>query len=330
MAHTALYNPFRDFLFDNQACFLTGEKLRSEEEQIQVFPLWLMRAYELEEKPFKLLDESICTYMQLKLPCSTGTAARLAEIERQVEAAFMKGFTAVDQLDRLMLFQWVGKLVYGIIFNEIRVGIRQQALSGEAMNFSQVLTQKFRNLHMMLQSMVMPIQFDGAMPFSVVVTEVDNLEQAFSYRDEINTLVFSLRMKDFGLIVCLQDNGTNNNYHKAYLEKVAGHRLHPIQFEELCARYFYSAYLFNRLPEYTVLSANERVYIEPMPLMDMSMKPIFDQWQVKVFGQVLENFWKPWGFTLFEIIKDPEHPMSFLLDQEGRFITGEEIGFPRG
>src|SRR5690606_38878784 len=270
MAYASLYNPFDKFLFDNRTCFLTGETLQSADEQVQVFPLWLMRAYELEDKPFKLLDESICTYKQLKLPCASGVATRLAEVDKQVEAAFTGGFAAAAQLDQLTLFQWVGKLVYGIIFNEIQVGIRQQALSGEDLNFSQVLTQKFRNLHMMLQSMVIPIQFDGAMPFSVVVAEVDNLERTFSYRDEINTLVFSLRMRDFGLIVCLQDNGTNNNFHKAYLDKVIGHRLHPLQFEELCARYFYSAYLFNRLPEYTVLPANDRIYVEPMPLMDMS------------------------------------------------------------
>lgn len=328
MSQISPYNPFEQFLFDNKTCFLSGEKLQSEDEQIQVFPVWLMRAFELEEKPFKLLDERITTYKTLKLPCSTTTAIRLDELEKEVEAAFMAGYAAVSQLDQLMLFQWVGKMVYGVIFNEIQAGIRQQLLSGEPMNFSQVLVQKFRNLHVMLQSILLPIQFDGAIPFSIVVTEVANAEDTFSYRDEINTLVFSLRMKDFGLIVCLQDNGTNQKYHADYLAKAKGHRLHPVQFEELCARFFYSAYLFNRLPEYAVLPAHDRIYIEPMPLSDMSMKPIFDDWQVKVFGQVLENFWKPWGFTLFEIIKNPERPMSFLLDEKGEFIPNDRIELP--
>jgi hypothetical protein len=30
------------------------------------------------------------------------------------------------------------------------------------------------------------------------------------------------------------------------------------------------------------------------------------------YGQVLENFWKPWGHTLFEIIKNPTAPMSYF------------------
>lgn len=324
-----LYNPFKSFRFDNQTCFLSGQPLQSGDEQIQVFPHWLMRKFDLEDRPFKLLDESIRTYKQLQLPCATAVAERIAEMDSQVEAAFNNGYKAVKQLDRLLLFQWVARMVYGVVFNEIQAGIRQQMLSGEAMNFSQVLAHKFKNLHLMLQSLIMPMQFDGGMPFTVLVFRVDNAEHTFNYRDEINTLVYSLRMNDVGIIVCLQDNGANQIYHREFVEKTEGQNLHPIQFEELCARFFYSAYLFNRLPEYTVLPTDEQIYVEPMPLADMSMKPIFDPWQVKTYGQVLENFWKPWGYTLFEIIKDPENPMSFLLDEKGSVVSGSTVNLPK-
>src|SRR5690606_3002351 len=308
---TPLYNPFEDFRFDNNTCFLSGEPLRSAEERIQVFPDWLMHKFDIADKPFKLLDESLRTYRQLQLPCAAAVAERISEFDNHIERAFEQGYEAVKEMDSVTLFQWVARMVYGVVYNEIQAGIRQQTLSGEAMNFSQVLVHKFKNLHLMLQSLIVPIQFDG-IPFTLVTARVDNPVGTFNYRDEINTLVYSLRMNDFGLIVCLQDNGANGAYHKAFMEPSSGRRLHPIQFEELCARFFYSAYLFNRLPTYTVMPTAERVYIEPMPLMDMSMKPVFDHWQVKTYGQVLENFWKPWGCTLFEIIKDPEHPMSFL------------------
>ncbi len=323
-----IYNPFKDFRFDNKTCFLSGQPLQSIDEAIQVFPHWLMRRFDLEDKPFKLLDESICTYKQLKLPCATDVAERIAQLDRQVAGAFDSGYAATKALEPLVLFQWVARMVYGVVFNEIQVGMRQQLLSGEAMNFSQVLAHKFTNLHLMLQSLIRPMQFDGALPFTVVVAEVDNPENTFSYRDEINTLVYSLRMNDLGIVVCLQDNGTNSIYHEEQLKLVDGQLLHPIQFEELCARFFYSAYLFNRLPEYTVLPTDAMTYIEPMPLTAMSMKPIFDPWQVKTYGQVLENFWKPWGFTLFEIIKDPEQPLSFLLDETGSFLTAQQITLP--
>lgn len=321
-----LYNPFISFSFDNQTCFLTGETLKSPEEQIQVFPVWMMRAFDLEEKPFKMLDENIVTYKSLKLPCSVHAAQSFEKIEAEVASAMKIGYEEVKKLDVRTLFQWVGKILYGVVFNEIQAGVRHAVLSGEDLNFSQALVHKFRNLHAMLQSLVLPMEFEQANPFTVRVFPVDNAADTFLYRDEINTLIFSLRMGDFAVIATLQDNGANAIYHEDILNHVKDRVLHPIQFEEICARYFYSAYLFNRLPEYTYMETPEKVYVEPMPLNDWTLKPIFDDWQSKTYGQVLENFWKPWGYILFEIIKNPEKPMTFLFDEKGEF---PEIDLPK-
>lgn len=320
-----IYRPFEKFLFDNKRCFLSGETIVSEEEEVQVFPTWLIQTYQLEDKPFKLLDESITTYKKLKVPCSITAANQLARLEQEVESAFNGGFEAVIALDKLKLFQWIGKLIYGLVFKEIQAGLRQQQVSGEAINFSQALAKKFANLHLMLQSLIRPMEFEVSLPFSINIFEIASDQDTFSYRDEINTLVFSLRMKNFGIIACLQDNGANNKYNEEKLKKTGNKKLHPIQFEEVCALYFYSAYLFNRLPEYTVLPTDNMIYIEPMPLGGADTRPIFDNFQAKTYGQVLENFWKPWGYTLFEIIKDPENPMTFLTDENGHFRDSNTI-----
>ncbi|MFZ4863081.1 hypothetical protein ACL9RF_12960 [Sphingobacterium sp. Mn56C] len=322
---TKLYNPFQAFTFDNKTCFLTGKELQSVEEKIQVFPVWMMRAFDLEDKPFKMLDESMLTYKKLQLPCSMEAAMAFEKVESAVERAMQQGYAAVKQLDEQILFYWVAKILYGVVFNEIQVGIRQSVLSGEEMNFSQALVQKFRNLHYMLQAISVPMEFEHKNPYSIAVFPVDNAAETFMYRDEINTLIFSLRMNDFAIVATLQDNGTHAIYHEDVLKQVAGHTLHPIQFEEICARYFYSAYLFNRLPEYTYMETPQKVFVEPMPLNDWTLKPIFDDWQVKTYGQVLENFWKPWGYTLFEIIKDPQRPMSFITDENGDFNVNIEL-----
>jgi hypothetical protein len=321
-----IYYPFQKFNFSNRTCFLSGQGLTSEEEKIQVFPAWLMSSYNLEDQPFKLLDESIATYKDLKLPCATHINAQCLEpLEAEISAAFAAGYEAVKNVAEIKLFQWAGKLLYGILFNEVQAGIKQQHAQGQEFNISQSLIHKFSNLHLMLQSLDQPIQFENFQPFSLFLFKVSNEADLFGYRDEINTLTFSLRIKDFGLIICLQDNGVNRAYHKEILEKIEGQTLHPIQFEEFNARIFYSAYLFNRLPEYNVLPAGDTIFIEDMPLRGMSSKPLFDFWQTKTYGQVLENFWKKWGFVLLEIIKEPENPMSFLLDAAGNFISAEKI-----
>ena len=324
-----IYYPFQKFNFSNRTCFLSGQDLSSEEEKIQVFATWLMSSYNLADQPFKLLDESIATYKDLKLPCAAHINEQYLEpLEAEIAAAFEKGYDAVKNVDEIKLFQWAGKLLYGILFNEVQAGIKQQHAQGQEFNISQSLIHKFSNLHLMLQSLNQPIQFENFQPFSLFLFKVNNEPDLFGYRDEINTLTFSLRIKDFGLIICLQDNGVNRAYNKEILKKIEGQTLHPIQFEEFNARIFYSAYLFNRLPEYNVLPADETIFIEDMPLRGISSKPLFDFWQTKTYGQVLENFWKKWGFVLFEIIKDPENPKSFLMDTDGNFVNATKIELP--
>ena len=61
----------------------------------------------------------------------------------------------------------------------------------------------------------------------------------------------------------------------------------------------------------------------------MSTKPLFDDWLGKTYGQVLESFWKRWGFLLFEIIKNPEEPMSFLFNADGNFTDAGTIELAR-
>jgi hypothetical protein len=324
------YAPFEKANFSNKLCFLTGQTLNSEEEKIQVFPQWLMSLYGLEDKPFKLLDESMATYKDIKLPCAAGVnEAFLEPLETEIAEAFNGGYDAIKALDELKLFQWAGKLLYGIIFNEIQAGIRQQYAQGEEFNISQSIIHKFSNLHLMLQSINLPVFFEDFTPYSIFLFKVDNNEQEFGYRDEINTLTLALRIKDFGLIICFQDNGANKQYHKETREKIGEQTLHPIQFEEFSGRVFYSAYLFNRLPEYNLLPVGEDLFIEAMPLRGMSSKPLFDHWQNKIYGQVLENFWKNWGFLLLEIIKNPEEPVSFLFDADGNAINAASIALPR-
>ncbi len=324
-----LYKPFDTLNFSKQHCFLSGEKLQSPDEEISVFPVWLMQEYKLADQPFKLLDETMSTYKDMKLPCSNQSyELGIEPLEEEIRSAFLKGYDAVAALPQIRLFQWIGKMVYGILFNEILIGIRQQKAINEEFVFSQSLIHKFSNLHIMLQSIIRPMEFEGNLPWTIKVFKTDAKQDLFNYRDEINTLTFSLGMKDFGIIACLQDNGTNGLYHREILEKINQQPLHPIQFEEVCGKFFYSNYLFNRLPEYTIMPTEETIYIEAMPLRGMSNKPLFDAWQNKVYGQVLENFWKPWGLVLFEIIKNPEHPLSFLLDQDESFRPSDSVLLP--
>ena len=320
-----LYHPFKKMRFDHLHCFLSGVFLDKSQSKFPIFADWLSEAYQLKTMPFKMLDESMLTYADILVPCSELVANQLNDLENIIQNAFENGYEGVKNLDHDLLFLWVAKTVYGVIFNEIKSAIKQQHTFAEGFNISQGLMHKFGMLHTMLQKIYQPIVFEDFKPYSIFICKVNNLENDFAYRDEINTLTFSLRMNDFGLLVNLQDNGANKKYHQDVWDKIEGKTLHPIQFEELCAKVFYSAYLFNRLPEYHIIPTDDAIFIEAMPLRGMNAKPIFDDWQFKIYGQVLENFWKAWGFLLLEIIKNPEKPMSFLLNENGDFIADVKL-----
>jgi hypothetical protein len=312
--NTALYQPFKNFDFKNEKCFLSGDHFSSPLANVNVLPDWLLSMAKLSgNEQIKLLDESVRTYKSLVVPCnSTVYDQFVSPLEDEVSLAFGKGYVAVSTLPAVTLFNWIGKLMYSFLYIEMQGAIRLQQLSGDGMNMSQGLMHKFGNLHTMLQGIYRKVEFEDFTPWSIVVVPLIEKDTAFSFRDEINTLTFSLKFKDFGIIACLQDNGTNKRYHQDILDSINGQPLAEQQFEEIAARFFYSAYLFNRLPEYTIMPVDEVIYIDAMPLRGSQQKALFDAWSTKTYGQVLENFWKPWGHTLFEIIKDPTAPMSYF------------------
>ncbi|WP_029277961.1 hypothetical protein [Pedobacter borealis] len=311
--NTGLYNPFQNFDFLYKICFLSGKTFNSPVVQVPLIPKWLLTQAGLSgEEQIQFLDESIRSYNTLVIPVNSEVNEQfLTPLEHKIEAAFATGYDAVSALPELDLFNWIGKFLYGFVYIEMHSALRKE-MTADGLNMSQSLMMKFANLNFMMQNLYTSLEFEDFSPWSITVVKLENGETPFSFRDEINTLTFSLKMKDFGIIACLQDNGTNKRYHQDIINGIKGKALTAEQFEELSARFYYSAYLFNRLPEYTFMLVEGTTYIEAMPLRGNMTKPLFDVWQHKVYAQVLENFWKPWGYVVFEIIKNPDEPMSFF------------------
>lgn len=308
-----LYNPFQNFDFLYKICFLSGKTFNSSVIQLPIIPQWLLAQGKLTgEEQIQFLDETIRAYNTLVIPVNSEVNEQfIIPLEEKIEAAFAKGYHGVAALPELDLFNWIGKFLYGFVYIEMHSALRKE-MTAEGLNMSQSLMMKFANLNFMMQNLYTNLAFEDFQPWSITVVKLENEETPFSFRDEINTLTFSIKMKDFGIIACLQDNGTNKRYHHEIITEIKDKALTAEQFEELTARFYYSAYLFNRLPEYTFMPVEDTIFIESMPLRGNMSKPIFDVWQHKIYAHVLETFWKPWGYVKFEIIKNPDEPMSFF------------------
>lgn len=310
-----LYDPFERLSFAATDCFLCGTKTDGTTEQSTVFPGWLMDRFKLHDMPFKLLDESMTSYGAMKIPCCQNCQElHLTPMEGRVDAAFDEGYAGVSALAGLEIFQWFSKILYGIIWIELQAAFAQHE-GDKPLGISPSLLTKFRNMHLLLQSLRMPLIFEEFQPWSLVLVKLDPATPEFDYRDEMATMIFSMAINDFGILICLQDHGENLNYHAALLKKIEGRPLPLIEFQELCAMFYYSAYLFNPIAQYLILppAGNQADYsLSAQPLEGVGFRALFNPWDNKVYAQVLEAFWKPWNISKAEIMEDPAEPMSKL------------------
>jgi len=320
-----IYNPFQRFDFNPETCFLTGQNLHSSEEQISVFPEWVLDRYSLRDKTFKMLDESNLKYQDIKIPCAVGVIDNaINPLEEEIGKAFTAGYDAVIKVPEERLFQWMAKLMYGVLYNDIRIEKRKFALKGEEFIVPLFLQKRFEKLHILLQSLVVPMDFNGHQLWSIQVFKIKISKDIFNYKDETTNLNFSLGMNDFGIVACLQDNGAVGIEQQEMTDKFSNRLLHPVQFEELCARFIYANYLLNSYPEYTVQSTGEKVIVESSPLTGTANKSLFDRWDDDMFAQVLSLYWKPWGITKDEIITFGNYPISYLENNDTSVIVEPE------
>ena len=328
---TPLYNPFKNFDFSPQTCFLTGQKLHSfKEEQISVFPEWILDRYSLRDKTFKMLEGSSLRYKDMKMPCFESVIENaITPLEEEIEKAFSVGYDAVKEIPEERLFQWMAKLMYGVLYQDISIERRKPVVDGKEFTLPLFLQERFGKLHSVLQSLVCPMDLNGSKLWSIKVFKINISKDVFNYKDETTNLNFSLGMNDFGIIACLQDNGAvaidQERITDIFLNKV----LHPIQFQELSARFIYANYLLNSYAEYTMQSTEEKLIIESAPLTGTANKPLFSYWDDDMFAQVLAIYWKPWGIEKDQIIEFGNSPISYLENNDTyKIVEPDSITLP--
>ena len=323
MTHT-LFNPFKDLNFDEHFCFLSGALTN---ENMTVFPVWLMDHFKLGNERIEMMEKTKSyNYSDLKLPCSSEVKTAFEELDVKVEAAYKKGFEGMASLDQELLFQWTGRMVYGMLYYEMLYERDRLLRQGEDFELSVTLRKRFGYFHLMLQSLIEPISFVGKKPWSIAVFPLKYSADIFSYRNDAVNLMFSFGVNEFGFIACLQDNGVIGEKQKEILDKMEGHILHPIQFEELYARFHYSDYILQYKPEYKIENQDNGIAIE---VETAGKQPHFGFWDEDIYAQLLSNYWQVYGIEKEDILKFQMPPLSFLENPYTKdFINPESIDLP--
>lgn len=324
------FNPFEEMIFDEHFCFLSGDLTT---ESMTVFPEWLMEHFNLTEEKLGLMENSqikMVPYRDLKLPCAPHVKKAFEELDQEFRKAYEKGYDGMAQLNEHSLYLWSARIVYGLLYLEFVGEWKRHQKMGKQFRIGPQLKEHLSNFHLMLQSIVKPIRFGERKPWTITVFGLKYSADILSYRDDVINLLFQFGVNGFGFIVCFQDNGIIGEKQAEILEKIKGHILHPVQFEELYARLHYTADLLQYRPKYKITEKDEEIKIEALPVEQTNPhKPLFGFWEDDFYARLLSNYWQVYGIEKGSILRFQQPNLSFLEDGYTKdFIDPKTIKLP--
>jgi len=323
----ALFHAVRLRRFGRSTCFLCGRrfgsKTRSDEH---VIPKWAQQSYDLWNERLTLLNGTTIPYRHLTIPCCADcNNHHLQPIERAMSKAVAKGPEAVRELDRRVVFLWLGKIFYGLLYKELFL-LADRASGHQTPITTPDLLRQYQMHHYFLQSVRVPMEFVDFLPASIFIFETQVPQEPkyqWDFRDSFLNLFISCRMGSVGIISVLQDGGVQQGLAEAF-DDFKQFALHPVQFIELAAQVRYKALLFNRTPKYVMVDADP-IQVIQLPLQGLSNKPLFDEWDQEQYARVLSVFI---GVPLERIFAPPDKVMTWLRNNDGSIKKLDPRKFP--
>ena len=311
------YDPFETLRFGPSICFLSGQPTT---DTIPVFAEWLQASYQLADREILLLDRSTTTYQALRLPARAALHPRIEELEKEVQAAALQGPAALRALGDDKLFLWLGKMFYGIFITELFKEQDPLIKPKYPLAENAALLRKFQAFFPLLQGLRVPVEYADFVPGTIFVLEVDSTEDyiPFEYDDDLNTLVFSIKLGFSVLIATLGDIGLiGQAMRRVYAD--AQRPLHPAQVAEFKARVYYAAHLLAIVPD--IYPRHPRPGDDKLvfdALIDDVSNVIFNPWDNFAYTQALAEMWQRWNIPLADVRHDIAQPMSLLYNEDSQ------------
>jgi hypothetical protein len=323
------YDPFDTMRFGPTRCFLSGVPVEPD-DTIPVFAEWLQIKYSLAGRPIVLLDQRTVELQELTLPLSPALRPRVQALEEAVAAADAQGPAALRALGDETLFLWLGKMFYGIFITELLNEQEPLIKPKYPLTENSTLLRRFQTFFQLLQGLRVPAEYADFVPGSVFVLEVDAAYEQpdFEYDDDLNTLVFSMKLGSAVVVGCLVDTGLiGQAMSRVYAD--AQRPLHPAQVAEFKARMYYAAHLLNVVPDiYPRAPRPGDTTLVFDALLDDVTASIFNPWENLSYANALAELTQRWGLTYAAITANPDEPLSLLYDAEGHPRPADNLPLP--
>ena len=318
----SLTKSLEEFSAAKYRCFLCGKELFSGDyTQEHIIPRWAQKRYQLWDQHLVLLNQTSIPYRQLTVPCCDEcNKYRLKPIEDALSQTVERGRDAVKQLGQTVLFIWLGKILYGILYKELTL-LLDRSDPSEGSIITPDIIQKYRMHRFFLQQVKEVVECVDFCPGSIYVFSAQELPEkrlGWDFCDNIDTMFIGCRIGKIALISCLADGGAEQSMESQFSD-IFNIDLHPIQFREICAIVSYRSTLATRTPKYSIFEVNPHKAYQ-LPLGGLSGKPYFEGWDDETYSKFLAFYLGEQENYFFQ---PPDKVMSWLHDEKGnpRFMN---------
>lgn len=327
---STLYQPFKSMSFTYDKCFLCGTTISDQNSFEHIFPKWILHKYNLWDQKLMLPNRTSITYRQLTIPCcSTCNNVYLSQVEKISKEAHESGYQEFSNLDELIIFQWIAKIYYGLLFKHLSLLVdRKEKGKGTILSPDQL--KHYQMLHELLQSVRVKFEFNLGTPWSIFLFKTHQYgdERDFDYYD-MPSINFSIRIGEVGIVACLGDNGALKEDYAEYVKQFEDIKLHPVQFSEIAAFITYKTSLINRIPNYLVMTSpnSEVVKVATMPIQGISSEPIYNKFNYRHYAKYLTHFWRKFGLQFNNIYDlSSDSVVTYLKNEDGNLHVMNKDG----
>ena len=320
---TGIFEQIEKHTYTPNKCFLCGCKLTTKNKTVEhVIPKWVQHQFKLWDQEVSLLNGTFIPYRLLTIPCCFKcNNIYLKPFEDKVYAAFQKGYDVFRQLDKEIVFYWLGKIYFGLMYRELFLNVDRMDPTKGTITTPEYL-KSFYSHFLFLQGIRNRHSFKDFFPASIYYFKTQKpreIEKQWDFVDNHNTLFIAIRLGEIGIISPLQD-GEATKQLESLLDEHRDIDLHPLQFREMTARILYKRLLMNRTPKFINVQHGRKSETIMMPLQGMSAKPIFNDWDNDVYAAILSKITgvpleicQPQKGKYWTWLKD-EHGKSLFID----------------
>jgi hypothetical protein len=314
----------RQTLYTRNRCFFCGKLVKDKNSREHVFPKWLQEKFDLWDKTITLLNHTRIQYSKLTVPCCERcNTVHLSQLENRVNRLLFASPISLARKESHDIWIWAMKILLGIVYAERLFPLQRSKPAGRRI-FPAELRDMLTMTHFFVRGLDLDITFEAEgvyrPPGSIFVFNLkthSDVHVQFDFRDDIRTLIVFLRLGNRGIIAAA-DGGALDFELGPLVRRDAAIKLHPVQFDEIGAKLFYKATLFNRTPKYITMHTGKSYKVMQMPLQGLSPKPVFDEWDHGIYAHYLAQFMN----TTVDRISSPDRSLvsTWLYDKDGNRV----------